>query len=166
MNYEWLKPIATKYSVISFDIFDTLLKRDVYKPKDLFELIEQGYCSNLSLKSDLSVLQGFAEKRILAERSARDLVKNREATLDEIYQNLCGYSEDETKELKELEMIAESRIICDNPLIHSFYSWCIEQGKKVLLISDMYLPKAFIQKLLNENGYSGYNNIYISNRNR
>ena len=55
MNYEWLKPIATKYSVISFDIFDTLLKRDVYKPKDLFELIEQGYCSNLSLKSDLSV---------------------------------------------------------------------------------------------------------------
>lgn len=163
MNYEWLKPIATKYSVISFDIFDTLLKRDVYKPKDLFELIEQGYCSNLSLKSDLSALQGFAEKRILAERSARDLVKNREATLDEIYQNLCGYSEDETKELKELEMIAESRIICDNPLIHSFYSWCIEQGKKVLLISDMYLPKAFIQKLLNENGYSGYNNIYISN---
>ena len=65
MNYEWLKPIATKYSVISFDIFDTLLKRDVYKPKDLFELIEQGYCSNLSLKSDLSVLQGFAEKRLL-----------------------------------------------------------------------------------------------------
>ena len=32
-----------KYSVISFDIFDTLLKRDVFKPKDALDIVERVY---------------------------------------------------------------------------------------------------------------------------
>ena len=167
MNYEWLKLIANKYSVISFDIFDTLLKRDVYKPKDLFGLIEHGYSSDwISTSQEVSDYPGFAEKRILAERLARDNVENREANLDDIYNCLQGFSVEETKNLKKIELAAESRIICDNPAMHSFYSWCIEQGKKVLLISDMYLPTEFIQKLLKDNRYFSYNNIYISNEHK
>ena len=30
-----------KYNVVSFDIFDTLLKRDVFFPADVFKLVEK-----------------------------------------------------------------------------------------------------------------------------
>lgn len=31
----------SKYQIVSFDIFDTLLKRDVYKPTDVFQVVQQ-----------------------------------------------------------------------------------------------------------------------------
>ena len=50
------------YKYISFDIFDTLIKRNVEKPTDIFELIPKRY--NKELKN-------FKEKRINAEHIAR-----------------------------------------------------------------------------------------------
>lgn len=46
-----------KYDIVSFDIFDTLLKRNVKNPTDVFEYIE-----NKHNKAD------FCERRIAAEK--------------------------------------------------------------------------------------------------
>lgn len=36
-----LKKQINEYDVVSFDIFDTLLVRDVYSPKDIFCILEK-----------------------------------------------------------------------------------------------------------------------------
>ena len=67
---------AALYPVVAFDVFDTLIKRDVARPTDLFAL----------LGAD------FAKARIQAEAEAR-AAKSGEVTLAEIYARPClaGY---------------------------------------------------------------------------
>ena len=48
------------YDVVSFDIFDTLLKRNVEEPTDIFKYVEKKY-NRL----------GFFDERIEAENKAR-----------------------------------------------------------------------------------------------
>ena len=40
----------SKYEVISFDIFDTLIKRNVYQPGNIFDCIEVLYSKRYPLK--------------------------------------------------------------------------------------------------------------------
>ena len=42
------------------------------------------------------------------------------------------------------------------------YKKCLELGKKVFLISDMYLPESTIRGILEKRGITGYDGIYIS----
>ena len=65
------------YDIISFDIFDTLIKRDINKPTDVFELIEEKYN-----------IKNYKNMRIKAEKTARDNSNCEEVTLDEIYKNI------------------------------------------------------------------------------
>ena len=67
---------AALYPVVAFDVFDTLIKRDVARPTDLFAL----------LGAD------FAKARTQAEAEAR-AAKSGEVTLAEIYARPClaGY---------------------------------------------------------------------------
>ncbi len=53
-----------KYDIISFDIFDTLITRNMYEPNDIFKLMEE----KLNIES-------FTEKRQLAENEARKILK-------------------------------------------------------------------------------------------
>lgn len=61
-----------KFNVISFDIFDTLVSRRLYRPKDLFSLM-QSIMSNMDLtKESIYVIDNFSEIRIKAETDARE----------------------------------------------------------------------------------------------
>ena len=63
------------YKIVSFDIFDTLLKRNVGRPSDVFSVMEYA-------NSDL---MGFKNARIFAEQEARKESQYEEVTLNEIY---------------------------------------------------------------------------------
>ena len=54
--------------VVSFDIFDTLIKRNCLKPHDIFKIVEFVYNENNNDK-----VQNFSNLRKLAEKKARDL---------------------------------------------------------------------------------------------
>ena len=62
------------YDIVSFDIFDTLLKRNVKEPTDVFSYMEKKYQIN-----------GFREKRIEAEKAARKKKNGLEISLEDIY---------------------------------------------------------------------------------
>ena len=47
-------------------------------------------------------------------------------------------------------------------MISIFYS-ALNQGKRVYIISDMYLPKPVIQEMLEKCGVSGEEKLYVSN---
>ena len=72
---------AALYPVVAFDVFDTLIKRDVARPTDLFAL----------LGAD------FAKARTQAEAEAR-AAKSGEVTLAEIYARPCLAGYDPTAE--------------------------------------------------------------------
>lgn len=132
-----------KYDVISFDIFDTLLKRNISKPTDVFS-----YMAKKLGKYD------FLTRRIEAENKARKKNKNSEITLKDIYKE---YGEDYSNE--ELEAEAELLIVNDDMFL--VFKKCIE-SKRVVLISDMYLPEVFISEILTRKGIIGYEKVYIS----
>ena len=65
--------------VISFDVFDTLVHRNVSKPEKIFELLKLAYNEKYSCDDDLDQI------RINAEIQARKKNGKKEITLEDIY---------------------------------------------------------------------------------
>ena len=78
--YEKIKNQINRYEYISFDLFDTLIKRDCFQPIELFHILEDKINQYYQFKSN------FADKRVRAEKRARQISSYEEITLDEIYE--------------------------------------------------------------------------------
>lgn len=143
------------YKIVSFDIFDTLLKRNVGRPSDVFSVMEYA-------NSDL---MGFKNARIFAEQEARKESQYEEVTLNEIY---CKIRETgfKGKVLPEDELQAENSVLTVNKPLKEVFDYCVSSGKDVYIISDIYLPYDFIKKILGTRGYRGYKKMYISSVSR
>lgn len=135
-----------EYGTVSFDVFDTLLLRPYVKPTDMFQHMEIHF-SKL----------GFAKERIRAERVARSK-EFEEVTLDEIYNEI----DDNFKDLKESELSFEKQILQPNPEMRSVFNRVKDSGKRIILLSDMYLSSQSISEILTKNGYDGYEKLYMS----
>ena len=136
------------YDVISFDVFDTLLIRPFVSPSDLFDLIEQ-----------VEKIPGFAIERVAAEKRARDKLKKQEdITIDDIYQNII----DEFEYVKSIELNYEERFLKPHPNNYKLFLEAIKLGKKVIVTSDMYFTKSFLEHVLDINGYNQLDNVFVS----
>lgn len=146
---ESLKYEINNHKIISFDIFDTLLLRPYVKPTDVFLHIET-----------LENKPNFFEIRQEAETKARKTHKNQEdITLDDIYNEI----DDEYKYIKQIEIDLETQILQQNKEIFEVFEYAKQQGKKVIVISDMYLNKNILENILNLKGYKDYCKLYLSN---
>ena len=150
--YENIIKRISKKEYVSFDIFDTLIKRDVKKPTDVFVIIEHNY-----------KIYDFYKRRIEAEKIAR---KGKvDTTIDEIYDiynSLYLNDINETEKIKNIEKKVELELCVQNKLLKKVYDFCIENNKKVYLISDMYLSSEILKEILEKNGYSRYEKLYVS----
>jgi len=150
--YENIIKRISKKEYVSFDIFDTLIKRDVKKPTDVFSIIEHNY-----------KIYDFYKRRIEAEKIAR---KGKvDTTIDEIYDiynELYLNNIDEAENIKNIEKQVEYELCVQNKLLKKVYDFCIENNKKVYLISDMYLSSEILKEILEKNGYSKYEKLYVS----
>lgn len=157
---EKINKICEKYNVISFDIFDTLLKRDVMYPRDVFCLVEKLY----KVRTHISHFE-FVEKRIEAEKIAKEKSGFEDITLEEIYLEM-DLDEIVKGTLKELELEVEKNLLVTNAELKKVFDFCKKANKRIYIISDMYLPKVFIEEALVDNGYSGYVKLFLSNEYR
>ena len=139
----------------SFDVFDTLISRTTAIPQGIFALMRdrlaEERCSN-GLEDYL--IDNFYELRIHSEelvRKARECRRIEEVTLRDIYEAmaLCGcIGQEQTDYLCRLEEDVE---IANVTGIHENIQRLkalLEQGEKVVLISDMYLSAGTIRKML------------------
>lgn len=157
LNTSKLYRLIGKYKIISFDIFDTLIKRDVFAPSQIFELIEKNE------KIDQKSLEGFKKNRILAESTCRNRTSHEEITLIEIYEELQKYYSKEVCEyLLQYELQYEVELCHSNPVVKPIFDWCLSNGKTVVLTTDMYLPHEVIKKILKNCGCSKYEKLYLS----
>lgn len=153
-----IKNTLNQYDIVSFDIFDTLVKRNLNKPTDLLIFMEK-----LIKKEKGLNLINFSQKRIAAEKKARELTKRKEVNLNEIYSCFNDKLVEENLDyLQKLEESMEVDFCTANKDMQEVYSWCLKNNKKIVLISDMYLPLEVIEKILKNCGYEGYEKIYLS----
>ena len=144
--------IPEKCKFISFDIFDTLLIRNCNNCIDVFKYIEKKYNIN-----------NFCSKRVNAEQKARRISLFEEITLHEIYSQYSFENEDiSLDELMKIEIDTEKNFLVKNLKYYELYKILLKKGYKIIITSDMYLPKNVINDILYENGYKGYFKLYLS----
>lgn len=136
-----------QYQYISFDMFDTLVKRDCSKPVEVFSFIENELNQSLHRKTN------FYSNRITAEKIARKKSQSEEVTLDQIYYYLdLGISDKSLQDVKKLEMKYEYALCQMNPAMKPVYDYCVSSGKKIIITTDIYLPESLIRNILDKLG--------------
>lgn len=145
------------YKVITFDVFDTLIKRDVQSFKDIVHLINIKYKKITGKSLPLY----FYRERLHAPKAARRKKggEQLEVSLDDIYDVLHI----KNKELiKKIECEVELSCAYENKFVKEIYNYCVNTGKVVYAISDMYLPSDCINKMLEKCGYHSISKLFVS----
>ncbi len=142
------KALIDTHTIISFDIFDTLLLRPYLCPADLFIHLEKLY-----------KLPSFAKRRREAEAAARQKCNTEDVTYDEIYAQLSA----EDANLKQEELNLEQQTLQPNPVMLQVFEYAKQQGKRIIITSDMYLPADFLATVLRQKGFDGFEKLYVSN---
>lgn len=139
----------------SFDIFDTLITRTTANPWGIFALIKDRLrIENERNQLEEYVIDNFFELRIHSEelsRKAGSFQKKEEVTLYDIYTAMavCGcLDEDQIKYLCELETETEIANVVGIEENIQRLKRLLEQGERVILVSDMYLPTDTIRRML------------------
>ena len=153
-----------KIRVISFDVFDTLLLRPFWKPTDLFDFLNWEATELLCAEDIIR----FSEYRKDAERRARIRAAARgeeDVTLQEIYDVLGEedfFSKDVLSTLQEKELALEERFCYVRKSAKELAEYAVAAGKRIVAISDMYLPADFLAELLKKNGLPKFERIFVS----
>ncbi len=157
---ENLKKSILKAEIVSFDIFDTLIERLIDVPNSIFKLIE--YQSEEIVGSHL---KDFYELRSKSRNLAKHLSFGEEVKLIDRYKviaNNCNLSEKKKNDLYNLELELEEKLSYAKPIGKELFDFCIKNNKRIIIISDTFFPKAFVEKLLLKSGYSNWENIFLS----
>lgn len=154
MTNDFINKISS-YDFVSFDVFDTLLFRTTNHYTDIFDIVEILYNDKYG-----EGLRNFKKERILAESKARSAQKQHEVTIDMIYSYL-NYSSDRLEKLKELEIECEIKNCVPNQCMIDVLNHCCKKGKKIVITTDMYLPRYYFLAVFKKLGiYFDY--LFIS----
>lgn len=139
----------------SFDVFDTLITRTTATPQGIFALIKYKLGEERAIHNlDEYIIRNFFNLRIHSEELARKaffLQNMEEVVLSDIYKAMaiCGcLDEKQIHYLCDLEERMEIANVREIPENICRLKELVAQDEKVILISDMYLPKGTIRKML------------------
>ena len=144
---EHLKLQVEKAELVIFDVFDTCLHRTVRKPTDLFFYLER------DVRRSLDYPGRYLQRNVSSLRNARMLTERADITLAEIYDVLIKRNNLELglkDALMDKEVALEHNSTYANPWILDLFKHVASAGKKILFLSDMYLPERVIESLLRE----------------
>lgn len=151
--------LIDKYEIISFDIFDTLLQRDCFSPKDIFRRVA------IRMYDTSALIEKFVDLRISAEGLASKAARSNgrsDPTISEIYKRIHTLSEAKSLRAMNYEIEEEEKALHPRPIGKILYNYAHETGKKVVLVSDMYLSKKYITNFLTSNGFTSDDNVFVS----
>ena len=144
------------YDVISFDVFDTLIFRPFSQPTDLFYLM-----------GEKLGFMDFRNVRMWAEGDARLKCHLRnghgEVTLNDIWKNLEEDTGLSAAEGASLEQEMEEKLCYANPFMLEVWKQLRRLDKRIIVVSDMYLPTECIVRILEKAGFEGAEKVFISN---
>ncbi|MFA6544038.1 MAG: hypothetical protein WCS99_06410 [Limisphaerales bacterium] len=150
--------------VVSFDVFDTLVVRVQSRPGDLFlQLGAELAAAGLKLPPPAA----FARLRQETELAARRHAPGGEVTLDEIYAALAltlGWDAATRDQARQRELDLEERSLKSVPPMLVCVNAARSEADEVWFLSDMYLPPAFIERVLRREGFfRDGDKLFVSN---
>lgn len=148
-----------KYDVVSFDVFDTLIFRPFSDPRDLFYILGE----------ELEICD-FKNIRTWCEWDARKKCYEKNAhmeiNLEDIWRNIRKDVVISEGEGQKLEIDTELRLCYANPFMLKVWEELRKKRKRLIVVSDMYLPTEVITKMLEGAGFVGAERIFVSNEYR
>lgn len=150
-HIEELEDLMKGFDAVSFDIFDSLLLRESGDPYPIFQRMNEECSLNID----------FAKERTKAELE----ISSSFPFIDEIYKQISrntGIFYEDLKTLMQREIEAEKVVLRPRTVMLDVYKKALVSGKRVFLISDMYFPEAVIKEILEKNGITGYEKLYVS----
>ena len=147
---------ATEVRVVVFDIFDTLLLRPFLDPESIKTIVAKQAGGEIGI--------AYLEFRAKSESLAREQA-GRDVGLDAIFAEFSLQSKlpvDIIAKLRRLEETAELNAVTLRPDAVAMLQYALSQSKKVVLASDMYLPKSVVEAMLMEHGINNWHTLYLS----
>lgn len=152
-----LKNLIDAAGLVSFDIFDTLLFRKTNTPETVFDLVGKHFG-----------IHGFRKLRMdeqnEASRRAYEAFRYPHADMDQIYEVLAEHTEIpvDWNEVKQYEIQMETDALVANQELLEIFRYAKDQGKRVVITSDMYLPAQILGEILEAKGFGGFDYLYCS----
>jgi predicted HAD superfamily hydrolase len=156
--------IIDGYDLVSFDIFDTLVTRRILEPDFAFKLVEHKITHRLGRQLDFAAERNFAE--LEARRKANF---TGDCSIDDIYtefRHLTGLDKEICEQIKALEIETEWELCIPRKDVVAFFDYAKAKGKRILLMTDMYLRRPDIEGILAKCGIAGYDDLWISSEKR
>ena len=150
--------------VVSFDLFDTLVTRPLESSTDVFEMLDRDFGRLHGASVSFKKLRMDAEAT-LRRRIIRGEIEKEDIRLSDIYKALISdFGIDESLAYKLMDEEVSLEISLSRPRESGMFLWdkAMDSGKAVIVTSDMYLEKSCLMEILKENGYDGYQDIYVS----
>lgn len=157
--------LVKEADVVSFDLFDTLFVRSVARPRDAFRLAQEllNHHSDWYLTEELGPLRVAAEVAVREETVATGGSADG-VTMAAIYRRVeqhgmlvAGLAE----ALMAAELEAERMLLRPTETV-DLLRFAIAQGRDVMVVSDTYLPRSFVEEVLSEADVPGGYELWLS----
>lgn len=155
--------LLPEVDVVSFDLFDTLLIRRVHDPDMVKRPIAQ-YIASLASRHGIALgAERVQHLRDTIEAAQRKETGEKfadheacypifmEALLREIFD--AQYSDELLSKVTEYELKMENSMLVPRHELVSWLKQCKRAGKRIFIISDMYLPGSHLEKLVEHAGF-------------
>ncbi len=152
--------------IVSIDIFDTLFVRCIHDP-DLVKPPVARFVADLARSQGITTswqeVQALRDKIEAAHRSTNgqehpDHEANYDQFMPEVLRRLFdnSYTPELFERVVDYELRLESAVLTPRTELVGWIKQLHDQGKKILLISDIYLPAHYLKRLVEVKGLSQY----------
>lgn len=137
-----LKGMIDHHDIVSFDLFDTLVERDLWVPGDVVKIVSQVAEARYGLP---------ASDVMRARRDAKKHSTKNETPLSERYEivsRLLGVSPEIGDNLHRIELDVERAVLRPKVAGKLLLDYARSTGKRTIIVSDTYFDRKFIEDLL------------------
>lgn len=161
-----LKIISNNYSVISFDLFNTL----IFRKEENYTQREHEICKLMSeflknhgfdtSENELYYLRNLSFRKF---RNKLDMELDYSKYINYIASYFAIYDQEIIQELSQIEVKYECTQVYPNPEAIEILKYLKDNNKTIIAVSDMYLHTKDIKKILEKCGLLlFFDNIYVS----
>lgn len=143
--------------IVSFDLYNTLIRRSVRDPLDIFSFTEKE-CRSKGINCPNNYLQ--------IRKNYGEIIQKKYsgcATISQIYNELALIYPDYNWELiKEIEIEIEKNNCHANSAGIELYRYYKINSIPIIIVSDMYLSSYTLSEIMSKCGVKGYEKLYVS----
>jgi GT2 family glycosyltransferase/SAM-dependent methyltransferase len=154
-----LRDSLSAEGIVSFDIFDTLLIRPFASPDMVFDYLEGRIDKEFGIKRFHEVRKN-SENIARARKNFQGDIKISE--IYSVFSEVAKISTETAKMLLDLEVRTERELLMPRESVIKLAKEAKDLGKKIILVTDTYLEKKYLENILQEKCINFYDVLYIS----